>query len=133
MFFSRTGVLSCSGSPTWLWWMGKGTSPFSVGSYSGETDRSQPIRATMPATSTNATTAATFNGVGPILLRIVGHPPRGRYTYAMADEAVLDEIQENTKEAGLRASLTLLHSQGMIDDGDYRELVSCLRTSLAMV
>jgi hypothetical protein len=111
------------------------TSPFSVGSYSGETDRSQPIRATMPATSTNATTAATFNGVGPILLRIVGHPPRGRYTYAMADEAVLDEIQENTKEAGLRlrASLTLLHSQGMIDESDYRELVSCLRTSLAMV
>jgi hypothetical protein len=53
----------------------------------------------------------------------------------MADEAVLDEIQENTKEAGLRlrASLSLLHSQGMIDDSDYRELVSCLRTSLAMV
>ena len=53
----------------------------------------------------------------------------------MADEAVLDEIQENTKEAGLRlrTSLGLLHSQGMIDDGDYRELVSCLRTSLAMV
>jgi hypothetical protein len=43
----------------------------------------------------------------------------------MPDEAVLDEIQENTKEAGqlLRASLSLLHSQGMIDDGDYRELV----------
>ena len=111
------------------------TSPFSVGSYSGETDRSQPIRATMLATSTNATTAANFHGVGPILLRIVGHPPRGRYTYAMTDEAVLDEIQEYTKEAGLRlrASLSLLHSQGMIDDGDYRELVSCLRTSLAMV
>ena len=53
----------------------------------------------------------------------------------MADDAVLDEIQDNTKEAGLRlrASLTLLHSQGMIDDGDYRELSLCLRTSLAMV
>ena len=53
----------------------------------------------------------------------------------MADDSVLDEIQDNTKEAGvrLRASLSLLHSQGMIDDGDYRELVSCLRTSLAMV
>jgi hypothetical protein len=53
----------------------------------------------------------------------------------MADEAVLDEIQENTKEAGqlLRASLTLLHSQGMIDESDYRELALCLRTSLAMV
>jgi hypothetical protein len=53
----------------------------------------------------------------------------------MADEAVLDEIQENTKEAGqrLRASLSLLRSQGMIDDADYRELVSRLSTSLAMV
>jgi hypothetical protein len=53
----------------------------------------------------------------------------------MADDAVLDEIQENTKEAGqrLRASLSLLRSQGMIDDADYRELVSRLSTSLAMV
>ena len=53
----------------------------------------------------------------------------------MADDAVLDEIQENTKEAELRlrASLSLLHSQGMTDDGDYRELALCLRTSLAMV
>jgi hypothetical protein len=53
----------------------------------------------------------------------------------MADDAVLDEIQDHTKEAGirLRAALTVLHSQGMIDDGDYRELSLCLRTSLAMV
>jgi hypothetical protein len=53
----------------------------------------------------------------------------------MADDAILDEIQDNTKEAGprLRASLSLLHSQGMIDDGYYRELVSSLRSSLAMV
>jgi hypothetical protein len=53
----------------------------------------------------------------------------------MADDAVLDEIQDNTKEAGqrLRASLSLLRSQGMIDDADYRELVSRLSTSLAMV
>jgi hypothetical protein len=52
----------------------------------------------------------------------------------MADDAVLDEIQDNTKEAGLRlrASLSLLHSQGMIDDADCRELALCLRTSLAM-
>jgi hypothetical protein len=59
----------------------------------------------------------------------------GRYTYAMDNEAILDEIQDNTKEAGLRlrASLSLLHSQGMIDDADYRELALCLRTSLAMV
>ena len=53
----------------------------------------------------------------------------------MADDAMLDEIQEYTKEAELRlrASLSLLHSQGMIDDGDYRELALCLRTSLALV
>jgi hypothetical protein len=59
----------------------------------------------------------------------------GRYTYAMDNEAILDEIQDNTKEGGLRlrASLSLLHSQGMIDDADYRELALCLRTSLAMV
>ena len=57
------------------------------------------------------------------------------YTYAMADDGVLDEIQDNTKEAGqrLRASLSLLRSQGMIVDADYRELVSRLSTSLAMV
>ena len=53
----------------------------------------------------------------------------------MADDAVLDEIQDHTKEAGLRlrASLSLLHSQGVIDDGDYRELALRLSTSLAMV
>ena len=89
----------------------------------------------MPATSTNATTAANFIGVGPILTNFLRYPVRRRYTYAMADDAVLDEIQENTKEAGLRlrASLSLLHSQGMMDEADYRELALCLRTSLAMV
>ena len=53
----------------------------------------------------------------------------------MADDAVLDEIQENTKEAGqrLRALLSLLRSQGKLDDGDYRELVLRLSTSLTMV
>jgi hypothetical protein len=89
----------------------------------------------MPPTSTNATTAANFIGVGPILAGIVGHPARRRYNYGMADDAIREKIQDDTKEAGirLRASLRLLHSQGMIDDGDCRELVSCLRTSLAMV
>jgi hypothetical protein len=89
----------------------------------------------MSATSTNATTAATFNGVVPIVANILRYPVRWRYTYALADDAVLDEVQENTKEAGqrLRASLTLLRSQSMLDDGDYRELVSRLSTSLAMV
>jgi hypothetical protein len=53
----------------------------------------------------------------------------------MADNFVVDEILDNTKEAGLRlrASLSLLRSRGMLDDGDYRELALCLRTSLAMV
>jgi hypothetical protein len=89
----------------------------------------------MPATSTNATIAANFNGVGPTLAGIVGHPARRRYTYGMADDAILEKIQDDPREAGLRlrASLRLLHSQGMLDDGDCRELVSCLRTSLAMV
>jgi hypothetical protein len=53
----------------------------------------------------------------------------------MADDSVLDEIQDNTKEAGLRlrASLSLLRSQDKLDDADYRELASRLSTSLAMV
>ena len=53
----------------------------------------------------------------------------------MADDAISEKIQDDTRKAGLklRASLTLLHSQGKLGDGDCRELVSCLRTSLAMV
>ena len=54
----------------------------------------------------------------------------------MADEdTILDEAMDNLKEAGqrIRASQSLIRSQGMIDDGDYRELALCLRTSLAMV
>jgi len=52
----------------------------------------------------------------------------------MADDALFDEIQDNTKEAGqrLRASLNLLRSQGKLDDTDYRELVTRLSTALAM-
>jgi uncharacterized protein (UPF0147 family) len=90
---------------------------------------------TTPARSTNATTAATFNRVVTILARIVRDTFGRRYAYAMADDAVLDGIQQNTKEAGLRlrASLSLLHSQGIIDDADYCELALRLRTSLAMV
>jgi hypothetical protein len=44
----------------------------------------------------------------------------------MASESVLDEIQDNTREAGqrLRASLNLMRSQGMLDDSDFRELVT---------
>ena len=54
----------------------------------------------------------------------------------MADEDnILEEAMENLKEAGqrIRATQSLMRSQGMTDDGDYRELVSRLSTSLAMV
>jgi hypothetical protein len=43
----------------------------------------------------------------------------------MADKGtVLDEAMDNLKEAGqrIRATQSLLRSQGMIDDSDYREL-----------
>jgi hypothetical protein len=52
----------------------------------------------------------------------------------MADDSVLDEIQDNIREAGqrLRASLNLLRSQGMLDDNNYRELITRLSTALAM-
>jgi hypothetical protein len=52
----------------------------------------------------------------------------------MADDSVLDEIQDNTREAGQRlsASLNLMRSQGMLDDSNFRELVTRLSTALAM-
>lgn len=53
----------------------------------------------------------------------------------MTDDSVLDEIQDNTREAGqrLRASLNLLRSQGLLDDPDHRELVTRLTVAGAMV
>ena len=45
----------------------------------------------------------------------------------MAEEdTVLEEAMDNLKEAGqrIRATLSLMRSQGMIDDADYRKLVS---------
>jgi len=50
------------------------------------------------------------------------------------EDTVLDEIQDNTKEAGqrLRSSLNLVRSQGMLDDRNYRELTTRLSTALAM-
>jgi hypothetical protein len=45
----------------------------------------------MPATSTNATTAANFNGVGTILTNIVRDTVRRRYTDATLHESVLDD------------------------------------------
>jgi hypothetical protein len=60
----------------------------------------------------------------------------GPYTLVMANEyTVLEEAMDNLKEAGqrIRATQSLMRSEGMIDDADYRELVSRLSTSLAMV
>jgi hypothetical protein len=52
----------------------------------------------------------------------------------MADDSALDEIQDNTREAGqrLRASLNLMRPQGMLDDNNYRDLATRLSTALAM-
>jgi hypothetical protein len=61
---------------------------------------------------------------------------QAQYTYGtVADDSVLDEIQDNTREAAqrLRASLNLMRSQGMLDASNHRELVTRLSTALAMV
>jgi hypothetical protein len=58
------------------------------------------------------------------------------YTSVMTNnDTILEEAMVNLKEAGqrIRATQSLMRSQGMIDDADYRELVSRLSTSLAMV
>ena len=53
----------------------------------------------------------------------------------MADEeTVLEEAMDNLKEAGqrIRATQSLMRSQGMTDGEDYRDLLTCLSTALAM-
>jgi hypothetical protein len=58
------------------------------------------------------------------------------YTLAMADEnTVLEEAMDNLKEAGqrIRATQSLMRSEGKLDDADYPELDLRLSTSLAMV
>ena len=53
----------------------------------------------------------------------------------MADEdAVLDEAMDNLKEAGqrIRATQSLMRSEGMTEGEDYRELLTRLSTALAM-
>ena len=52
----------------------------------------------------------------------------------MADDSTLEEIQDNTREAGqrLRASLNLMRAQGMTDTQDYQDLLTRLRTAMAM-
>jgi predicted RNase H-like HicB family nuclease len=53
----------------------------------------------------------------------------------MADEdTVLEEAMDNLKGAGqrIRATQSLMRSQGMTDGQDYRELLTRLSTALAM-
>jgi len=53
----------------------------------------------------------------------------------MADEdTILDEAMEYLKEAGqrIRATQSLMRSQGMNDGEDYRELLTRLSAALAM-
>jgi predicted RNase H-like HicB family nuclease len=53
----------------------------------------------------------------------------------MADEdTVLEEAMENLKEAGqrIRATQSLMRSQGMADGENYRDLLTRLSTALAM-
>jgi hypothetical protein len=57
------------------------------------------------------------------------------YTFVMADEGtVLEEAMDNLKEAGqrIRATQSLMRSQGMTDEEDYRDLLTRLSTALAM-
>ncbi|MDQ3863048.1 MAG: hypothetical protein M3317_06050 [Actinomycetota bacterium] len=51
----------------------------------GSATWSHVVRATAPATSTNTTTAANFNGLVPILGRIVRYSVRSRYPLRFSD------------------------------------------------
>jgi hypothetical protein len=58
-----------------------------------------------------------------------------RYPFVMADEdTVLEEAMDNLKEAGqrIRATQSLMRSQGMTDDENHRDLLTRLSTALAM-
>jgi hypothetical protein len=57
------------------------------------------------------------------------------YTSGMADEdTILDEAMDNLKEAGqrIRATQSLVRSQGMTEGENYRDLLTRLSTALAM-
>jgi hypothetical protein len=57
------------------------------------------------------------------------------YTSFMANEdTILDEAMDNLKEAGqrIRATQSLLHSQGMTEGENHRDLLTRLSTALAM-
>ena len=50
------------------------------------------------------------------------------------EDSVLDEAMDNLKEAGqhIRATQSLMRSEGMTDGENYRDLLTCLSTALAM-
>jgi hypothetical protein len=54
--------------------------------------------------------------------------------YVADEDPVLDEAMDNLKEAGqrIRATQSLMRSQGMTDGENYRDLLSRLSTALAM-
>ena len=57
------------------------------------------------------------------------------YTQVMPDEdTILEEAMDNLKEAGqrIRATQSLMRSEGMTDGEDYRDLLTQLSTALAM-
>jgi predicted RNase H-like HicB family nuclease len=57
------------------------------------------------------------------------------YISTMADEdTVLEEAMDNLKEAGqrIRATQSLMRSQGITDGENYRDLLTRLSTALAM-
>src|SRR5215211_6343905 len=59
----------------------------------------------------------------------------GPYTLIMADEdTVLEEAMDNLKEAGqrIRATQSLMRSEGMTDGENYRDLLTRFSTALAM-
>jgi hypothetical protein len=54
--------------------------------------------------------------------------------YVADEDTVLEEAMDNLKEAGqrIRATQSLMRSQGMTDDENYRDLLTRLSTALAM-
>jgi hypothetical protein len=61
--------------------------------------------------------------------------PARSYTSVMADkDTVLEEAMDNLKEAGqrIRATQSLMRSEGMTDYENYRDLLTRLSTALAM-
>ena len=61
--------------------------------------------------------------------------PLGPYTSVMADEyTVLEEATDNFKEAGgrIRATQSLMRSQGMTDGENHCDLLTRLSAALAM-